>query len=211
MKAPSKIALSLAGLLAAGLVAGSFLDPDFWSTPDQRGDRLMAKKHYADAAKCYADPLRIGIAQYRDAQFESAAKTFAKVPGAAGAYNAGNAWLMHGQYAQAIAQYDKALGFKPGWKEAIDNKQLAIARQALMEKSKEHAGEEATDAYKPDEIVFDLKGNGSPEEPKQMIEAPMDDAALQATWLRRVKTKPADFLRAKFAWQAHERETGGEE
>jgi Ca-activated chloride channel family protein len=201
----------LAGLLAGGLVAGTILNPDFWSSPDQRGDRLMAKKRYGEAAKSYADPLRIGIAQYRDSQFEAAAKTFAKVPGATGSYNAGNAWLMHGQYAQAIVQYDKALGFKPGWKEASDNKRLAIARKALMEKSNENAAEEATDAYKPDEIVFDLKGKGSPEEPKQMIEAPMDDAALQATWLRRVKTKPADFLRAKFAWQASERETGGKE
>jgi len=29
----------------------------------------------------------------------------------------------------------------------------------------------------------------------------LSDRALQAMWLRRIQTKPADFLRAKFAYQ----------
>ncbi|HIE98204.1 MAG: hypothetical protein ABGZ53_25045 [Fuerstiella sp.] len=30
---------------------------------------------------------------------------------------------------------------------------------------------------------------------------PLSDSAMQALWLRRVQTKPADFLKAKFAYQ----------
>jgi Ca-activated chloride channel family protein len=31
---------------------------------------------------------------------------------------------------------------------------------------------------------------------------PLNDSDLQALWLRRLQTKPADFLRAKFAFQS---------
>ena len=30
---------------------------------------------------------------------------------------------------------------------------------------------------------------------------PMSDEAVRALWLKRVQTRPADFLRAKFAYQ----------
>ncbi len=167
----------------------------------------MAKHRYADAAKAYADPWRIGTAQYRDSQFENAAKTFARVPGATGAYNAANAWLMHGQYDRAITGYDKALGMQPGWKEALDNKQLAIARRDLLNASGKDRDQESAEAYKPDEVVMDQKGEDHPGEKKEPGDQEADDAALQATWLRRVKTRPQDFLKAKFAWQAQAQAT----
>ena len=34
----------------------------------------------------------------------------------------------------------------------------------------------------------------------------LSDAQLQALWLRRVQTKPAEFLRAKFAYQLSRRQ-----
>jgi hypothetical protein len=34
----------------------------------------------------------------------------------------------------------------------------------------------------------------------------LSDAQLQALWLRRVQTNPADFLRAKFAYQLSRRQ-----
>ncbi|MES2438095.1 MAG: hypothetical protein V4584_03465 [Verrucomicrobiota bacterium] len=193
------------------LIIGTIRNPDFWQTADRRGDRLMAKRQFAAAAKTYEDPFRIGVAQYRDGQFEAAAKTFARVPGATGAYDAANSLLMHGQYDQAIAAYDKALGFKPGWQQAVDNKQLAIARRDAMKDSGKDREKEATDAYKPDETVMDQKGGKTNDPPKPLEgDQPMDDAGLQATWLRRVKTTPAQFLKAKFAWQAQAAAQGKE-
>jgi len=35
----------------------------------------------------------------------------------------------------------------------------------------------------------------------------MSDASIRALWLRRVQTKPADFLRARFAYQLQQAET----
>ena len=53
-----------------------------------------------------------------------------------------------------------------------------------------------------DEIVFS-EGKAPPQTGEEQVEGgqEMDDAALRAMWLRRVQTKPADFLRAKFAYQ----------
>jgi Ca-activated chloride channel family protein len=56
---------------------------------------------------------------------------------------------------------------------------------------------------KPDEIVVDDRPQQSraPEEVEVVTDGQMSDEELQALWLRRVQTRPADFLRAKFAYQ----------
>lgn len=112
----------------------------------------------------------------------------------------GNAWLMHGKYDAAMESYDRALGFRPGWKDAEENKALALARQQLMQKAGEDR-QESAEAYKPDQIVFDQKGNDKKGQPLEMNDKTMSDEQLRATWLRRVQTTPGDFLRAKFAYQ----------
>ena len=201
MKSRRHIWFCIAAMLPlAALAIGTVRDPDFWSTADQRGDALMKKHRFADAAKAYHDPMKAGIALYRDAQFEKAAHTFAKAPGEDAIFNAGNAWLMHGQYQQAIGKYDLVLSKRHDWKPALDNKSVAAARLAMMEASGKDRDQESADAYDPDEIVTDNKG-GNSKEPKKPL-AGGDNASLQATWLRRVKTTPAQFLKAKFAWQA---------
>ena len=60
-----------------------------------------------------------------------------------------------------------------------------------------------------DEIVYDKdkKSGGAETEDEG---APMSNADMQAMWLRRVQTKPADFLRAKFAFQLASGDTAGE-
>ena len=184
------------------LVIGTMRDPNFWLTPDQRGDSLLHAGKFSEAAKACTDPWRIGVAQYRNGDFEAAAKTFARVPGAMGAFDQGNAHLMHGNYDGAIASYDRALGFRPDWKEAEDNKALAIARKAKIEASGENRAEEQAQAYKPDEIVFDQKGGDKRGEPIEIAGDKASDQELRATWLRNVQTTPGDFLRAKFAYQA---------
>jgi Ca-activated chloride channel family protein len=192
----------LAVLFVAALGVGTVRNPDFWSTPDQRGDALFRASKFAEAAKTYADPWHVGLAQYRNGDFEIAAKTFARVPGATGAFDQGNANLMHGDYDAAIASYDRALGFRAGWKEAEENKALAAARKAKMDASGKDRDKEQTGEDKPDEITFDQKGTDQQSKPMELASEEMSDEQLRATWLRRVQTTPGDFLRAKFAYQA---------
>lgn len=211
-KQSSWIRRSLLGglaLFAAILVAGTLRDPHYWMKADRRGDMLMREKKFSEAAKAYEDPWHVAAAQYRNGDFEAAAKTFARVPGAEGAFNQGNAWLMHGKYDAAIASYDRALGFEPKWKDAEENKALAIARQKKMEDSGKDRDKESTEAYKPDKIVFDQKGGDKkPEKSQDLGSDKMSDEELRASWLRRVQTTPGDFLKAKFAYQVSQQQAG---
>lgn len=202
MCSPKTLALLGGILVLAILLYGSWNNPDFWFTADQRGDHLMAKEQYNAAANVYTDPWRKGVAQYRNGDFEDAARTFARVPGAKGAFNQGNAWLMHGKYDIAIKSYDRALGFKPRWQEAEDNKALAKARQKRIEDAGKDRDQESADAHEPDDIVYDQKGDNQPAKPRELSAQDFSDSELRANWLRRVQTTPSDFLRAKFAWQA---------
>jgi Ca-activated chloride channel family protein len=193
---------AVALFFCAALIIGTVRNPQFWITADQRGDALMRAGKYSEAAKTYTSPDRIGAAQYRNGDFEAAAKTFARVPGATGAYDQGNASLMHGKYDAAIVSYDRALGFHPGWKEAEENKSIAIARRDKLAGSGKHREEEQAQAYDPDKITFDQKGDDRKTPPTEMNEQQISNEELRATWLRQVSTTPADFLRAKFAYQA---------
>lgn len=204
------IGASLALLLLAAVVAGTLRDPYFWMTAGQRGDRLMHEKKYAEAAKAYVDPWQIGVAQFRNGDFKAAAKTFARVPGADGAFDQGNAWLMAGAYDGAVASYDRALGFRPGWKDAEENKALALARKKAIDDAGKDATDEQTGQADPDEIVFDGKKTGEDQEakPLELAGEKLSDDQLRATWLRRVQTTPGQFLKAKFAYQAATQDKG---
>jgi Ca-activated chloride channel family protein len=193
-----------AGLAAFALVLiiGTIFWPHFWLTADQQGDLLLERKAFSQAAKTYADPWRIGAAQYRSGDFGAAARSFARVSGAAGAFDEGNAWLMHGQYDRAIACYGRALHFRPDWKPAVENRALAAARKAKLDASSENREKEQTDAYTPDKLVFDQKGGEKRKEPLDLNGERLTEEAMRAAWLRRVQTTPGDFLQAKFAYQA---------
>ncbi len=201
MPSGALVRIVFAVVAGAILVIGTLRLPHFWFTASQQGDRLMAEKKFAEAAKTYTDPWRAGTAQYRNGDFEAAARTFARVPGATGAFDQGNAWLMHGKYDAAIASYNRALGFHPGWKTAEDNRALAVARKQILEKAGADR-QESADAYKPDEMVFDQKGDDQKGKPIEMNGEKPSNEELRSAWLRRVQTTPGDFLRAKFAYQA---------
>lgn len=184
------------------LLTGTARDANFWRTPDQRGDALMRAKQFDRAARAYTDPARIGTAQYRNGDFEAAAKTFARVRGATGAFDRANALLMHGKYEAATVNYDRALGFRPGWEQAEENRAIAVARQAALDASAKNRAAEQADAYDPDQIVIDQQGDDRKGQPVDLAHQDVSDEALRASWLRQVQTTPGDFLRAKFAYQA---------
>jgi Ca-activated chloride channel family protein len=181
------------------LLIGTLRDRNFWSSADHRGDALFRRGKFEEAAKIYTDPMRQGIAFYRAGDFEKAAKAFVRAPGAAGAFNQGDALLMHGAYDQAINAFDRALGFHPGWIEAEENRALAMVRRDRIKKPAGEAGAE----QEPDQTVINLNAKPTGQKPDQSAGGDkLSNEELQATWLRRVQTTPGDFLRVKFAYQA---------
>jgi Ca-activated chloride channel family protein len=179
--------------------------PNLWLTPDQRAERLSRAGRYDEAAKTFIEPARQGAALYRAGDFKAAAAAFARDGTPAGAYNRGNAFVFLGKYDDAIKSYDRALSLRPGWKDAEENRALAAVRRDRL---KTEGGDVTGGQTKPDEIVFEKGKKQSGDRVQVDAGEPLSADQLRAMWLRRVQTKPADFLRAKFAYQIQEREGG---
>ena len=178
-----------------------------WFTPDQQGRRDYERGQYAEAAQAFQDPLWRGIAWYRAGEFEKAAASFALRDSAEAHYNQGNARLMLGKYDDAIAGYDRALATRPDWMEALENRELAAARARMVEQTGGDMGDQLIGA---DEIVFDSKAKSTGQDTEVSGSDALFSQEIQALWLRRVQTHPADFLKAKFAYQQASRAEGGE-
>lgn len=185
------------GALALAAIAWSVGRDRLWLTPDQRGQHLMAEGRYAEAAGAFGDPMWAGVAQFRAGDFKGAAQTFGGMDTAEAAYDQGNALIMLGNYDEAIARYDRALALRPGWADAEANRMLAKLRGEAIKKS----GGDSGVSEKPDEIVFDKDKKTPGGEKTETAGAPMSDDAVRALWLKRVQTRPADFLKSRFAYQ----------
>jgi Ca-activated chloride channel homolog len=188
--------------------AGSFAN--LWLNPDQQGERLFERKNYQEAARRFGDPLHRGEASYRAGDFKQAAAAFAQIDSPAALFNRGNCLVMLGKYTDAIASYDAALKQRPDWREAQSNRELAELRRKRLEPPKDDAGGTGG-REKPDEFVFDNRPKqSSGQHDEQVVEGgDLSDDQIRALWLRNVQTRPADFLRAKFAYQLSRQQSEG--
>lgn len=191
------LALALA---AAGWAVGW---SNLWASPDQRGRFLFERGRFAEAAQAFADPLWRGVAQFRAGDFKAAEASFSGVDSANAAYNQGNALAMLGNYELAAARYGHALELRPGWPQAQANRKIALLRAKRLKAPGGDLGEQGEGA---DQIVYD-KDAGRPggQETQVTGAAAMNDEAARALWLKRVQTKPADFLRSRFGYQLEAR------
>jgi Ca-activated chloride channel family protein len=200
MTRPIRLLAATVALVVAALAAGIWQLgwADLWSTPDQRGQRLMAEQRYSEAAAAFADPMWVGVARFRAGDFKGAAETFGGMDTAEAAYNQGTALVMLGKYDEAVARYDRALALRPGWADAEANRTLARLRAEMVRQKGGEAGDQREGA---DQIVYDRSKKDQGGQETQTTGAPMSDEAVRALWLKRVQTRPADFLRARFAYQ----------
>jgi Ca-activated chloride channel family protein len=136
-------------------------------------------------------------------EFERAASVFGRVSSAQGHYNRGNAHVMLGNYDTAIEAYQTALSKHPGWPEAEENLQIAVLRkQAIAPPDDDFGG--TGGQLEADEYVFDLEAGKNKSSGEEVIEAAdqqLGEDAMRAMWLRKVETRPADFLAARFNYQ----------
>jgi Ca-activated chloride channel family protein len=187
------------GLAGAALAFASIRIPNLWSTPDRRGDRLLRAGMFRDAAKVYSDPYHRGVALYRAGDFKAAEAAFASSGTPEAAYNRGNSLVMLGKYDDAIASYDRALSLRGGWRECEENRAVAVVRRDRL---KTGGGDMTGGQVKADKIVFQKGKNPNPGQETEVAGGdPLSDEQLRGLWLRRVQSKPADFLRSKFAFQ----------
>ena len=193
---------SLLLLMPSLAQASGFLD--LWLTPDQHGQKLFEQERYREAAESYEDPARRAAAYFRGGDFESAAALYGAVGGPEAAYNRGNALIMLGRYEEALASFDQALGERPDWPEAVQNREIARVRQERLKPPEDDAGGTGG-MLGADEIRFDDSGRvdkGGTEVTEQGSEQ-MDEKSMRAVWMRRVQSDPGEFLRARFSYQLY--------
>lgn len=191
--------IGLVLVVALAVVGSSTGWRALWLTPDQRGRWLMERQRDAEAAEAFQDPMWRGVALMRAGQFKEAAAGFGGLDTAEAAYDQGNALVMLGKYEDAVRRYDRALALRPGWDDAAANRRLA---QLRAERLKTEGGDATGGQVAADQIVIEPgKKGGEAADQEQGGGVPMSDADIRALWLRRVQTRPGDFLRAKFAYQ----------
>lgn len=177
-----------------------------WFTPDQLGQRQMKRGEFVAAAETFRDPMWQGVAWFRAGEFGKAEQTFASLDTPEAQFNRGNCLVMLGKYEAAVTHYDQALERRPDWQEAQINRDIAAARAKLLQRQGEDMGDQMIGA---DEITFEKGPQKGGQDTETESQQPLSDAEMQAMWLRRVQTKPADFLKVKFAYQlAKEAATG---
>ena len=188
--------------------AAAFEWANLWFTPDQQAQRLMDEGEYQQAASKFTTPERIGTALFMAGDFESAASVLGRSSSADAHYNRGNALIMLGQYETAIEAYQNALSKRPGWQAAEQNLQIAILRkEALAPPEDDYGG--TGGQLEADEIVFDDTGRVNNSSSEQVIDAAdqqLGEDAMRAMWLRKVETRPADFLAVRFNYQLAKKE-----
>lgn len=190
------LGVALAAALGAGVWSVGWRD--LWASPDQRGRYLFEHGRWADAATAFRDPMWRGVAQMRAGDFKAAEESFAGIDTAEGAYNQANALVMLGKYDDAVKRYDHALELRRGWPEAEANRRIAQLRAERLRAPGADAGDQREGA---DQIVYDKEAGNKEGQETRTAGAPMGDEAVRALWLKRVRTEPADFLRARFAYQ----------
>jgi Ca-activated chloride channel family protein len=176
---------------------------DLWLTPDQQAQRLMNQGAFGEAAKKFSTAPQIGTALFRAGEFQKAASVFGRSVSPEADYNRGNAHIMLGEYDTAIEDYKKALSKRPEWLEAQQNLEVAILRKRALAPPDDDFGGTGG-MLEADEIVFDLTGKGNNSNNDEIIDAgdqTLDQDSMRAMWLRKVETRPADFLAARFSYQ----------
>jgi len=202
-----RAAIGLSGLiLICGVITAVQLGADFFSTPDRRGQRQIAKGNYDAAAKEFNDPFQRAAAFYRAGDFKQAASIYGGLPGEIAAFNQANALVMLGEYQKAVGQYDRALESRSNWEAAKTNREIAVGR---AERLKSEGGNMTSGKLSANEIIFSNKKSEGGEGEEIKTEE-MSDEELRGMWLRQVQTTPKDFLRSKFAYQQAVKESSSE-
>ena len=170
----------------------------FW-TPDQQGQRLYDRHDYPAAAEAFADPAWRAAALHRAGRYQEAADILAPIQTSAAQYNRGTALARGRDYGGAVAAFQSALALDPSNAAARHNLEVTQAIIAYLSETREAEDQEAG-TEPPDDTVADLSGEEGRRVRIDAASQLSEDAA--DAWMRQVQTKPADFLKSRFAVEA---------
>jgi Ca-activated chloride channel family protein len=187
--------IALAGVAPRSAHADDLLIRLFM-TPDQQGRWHYEHGDYAKAATRFENTEWRAWASYRAGKYADALNQFARSETPEAYLMMGNCYAKLGEYQHALTAYDNALKLRKPYAEASANRALVAA---LIPKEKKDDGAEVEQVdEKPDQIKYDNKTGKS----KKTMQ--VSQKLSTEIWMRNLKVSPADFLREKFAQQAHD-------
>jgi Ca-activated chloride channel family protein len=142
--------LSIAVLFVTGMPtepAMAFTMNDLWQRQDQQAHQALIEGDIENAAKLAQDPLRKGVAEYKQGNYQSALKDFAAASGAEAAYNKGNALAKLGKYKEAIDAYEQALEEQQDMEDARYNKGVIEKLLQQQQQSQNNDNDENQDQH----------------------------------------------------------------
>lgn len=188
--------MALVLLLVAPRDAGADGLSDLFWTPNQQGRRLFEGHNYAEAAERFTDPSWRAAALFRNGKYTEAAEILAPIQTSAAQYNRGTALVRGRDYQGAEAAFEQALTLDPNNAAAQNNLDVTKKIVAYLMKVRE-AEDQGSQSEKPDATVDDLTGDRGKRVKIDQSSQLSEDAAEQ--WMRQVQTRPADFLKSRFA------------
>lgn len=170
----------------------------FW-TPDQQGRRLYDAHRYAEAAETFTNSQWRAAALFRAGQYVEAATLLAPTQTATAQYDRGTALARGRDFPGAAAAFEAALALDPANAAAAHN--LDVTRRIIAWLTEARTDEDQDEgAEPPDDTVEDLSGDQGRLTRIDAASQLSEDAAED--WMRAVETKPADFLKSRFAVEA---------
>jgi len=134
----SLVLVTGAGLMLPSQPAQALDWRDLWKTRDQQGAEAFVAEEHATAAVLFDSTEWAGAASYRAENYEAAIAAYSAIDTPDGHYNRGNALAVAGNYAEAIAAYDLALGLNANLDDAIHNREIV---EQLLEQEESESGE----------------------------------------------------------------------
>lgn len=182
------------------LNSGYWQDP--WLSRDQQGRYYFDRGDYLEAARRFQDSYWKGVAYYAAQDFAAAANQFAALGGPERYYNRANALAHLTDYQAAANDYRRALALRNRWPEAAENLALvkALGRQPESVDA-DRRGEGTLDA---DDFVIDQEAQEQVDDAdkgEQVAGEGLSQQQIGELWMRRLRSKPVDFLRLKFRYQ----------
>jgi len=175
---------------------------DLWLSRDQQGHWYFFRGQYRLAASRFDDDEHKAHSYYAAEDFAQAEKIYARQYHARGYFNWANSLAHQEKYLPAVRAYKLALLMQPQWPQAQANldlvRAMVIKKKSLDENNGGSQGELGADS-----IAFDLEQQKHSDVATQdeMGIGELGEQQVQELWLRRLNTRPVDFLRRKFAFQ----------
>lgn len=198
------IALFLAAFCGAAysIIYKSTRLMDLWWDRNQQGQWFFSQKNYSAAARSFNDERWQAVSFYASERFKLAQKYYQSKNDALGYYNLASSLAHQQHYGRAIEAYHKALIMQPDWPQAQFNLELVqvLAEKPVTDSEKDGGSKGDLGA---DDISFDAPDD---KQVDNAVDDPVADGELgkdkiQQLWLRRLNTKPVEFLRRKFSYQ----------